>query len=157
MPARDPLEALLRVRRLGVDEARRALADSLRAEEQAAAALTAVDAEIRQETEAACRLDADDTVVEQFARWLRRAHDRQREARAGRDAAELVTAQARGVLSAARAAVRATEAMLERQAAIRAAAAARTEQAVLDEAGQQAHRRRGATAPQDGVKSADRR
>jgi flagellar biosynthesis chaperone FliJ len=143
MPTRDPLQALLRVRRLGVDDARRALADSLRAEEQAAAALTAVDMTIRQETEAACRLDADDAVVEQFARWLRRVQDSQRDARAARDAAELMTAQARGVLSAARAAVRATEAMLERQAAIRAGSAARSEQAVLDETGQQAHHRGG--------------
>ena len=141
MSARDPLDALIRLRRMGVDEARSALADSLRAGEAASAALEALEMAIRQETEAACSLDADDAAVEQFASWLRRTRDRQRDAGATRDAAELATAQARGVLAAARAAVRAIEAMQERQAAIRAAAAARTEQATLDEAGQNAHRR----------------
>jgi flagellar export protein FliJ len=142
MGQRDPLEPLRRMRRMAVDQARMDLADSLRAEEHAAAGLSGIEDEIRRETEIACGLDGSDAVVEQFARWLRGARGRETDATLARDAAEQATAHARRVLGAARAAERAVEVMQERQAAERDAAAGKAEQAVLDEAGQEARRRR---------------
>jgi hypothetical protein len=52
----DPLEALLRLRRMAADEARRGLGECLRIESEAAAAVAAIEAAIERETEAArCR------------------------------------------------------------------------------------------------------
>ena len=73
---RDPLEALLRLRRVAADEARRGLAESLRVEGEAAAAVAAIAAAIERETEVATSLAVGDAEVEAFAAWFRRASAR---------------------------------------------------------------------------------
>ena len=87
----DPLEALLRLRRMAADEARRDLAECLRIESEAAAAVAAIKAAIERETEVATSLAAGDAEVEAFGAWLRRIRPMQRAALAAEDAAETAT------------------------------------------------------------------
>jgi flagellar export protein FliJ len=132
----DPLESLLRMRRMAVDDARRGLAECLRAEGQATAEVAAIEAAIEQEMEVATRLTAGDFEVEAFAAWLRQMRPRQRAALAGEQEAETATMEARTVLAAAQAAVRAVEEMLEQHAAAARAEAERRAQGELDEIAQ---------------------
>ena len=129
----DPLESLLRLREMAADEARRHLADCLRVESEAAAAVAAIEAAIERETEAASSLAADDAEVEAFAGWLRRIRPKQLAARAAEGAAEAGTAEARAVMGAARAAVRAVEQMLSDKAKAAHEEAERKAQAQIDE------------------------
>ena len=130
---RDPLEALLRLRRMAADEARRGLAECLRVESEAAAAVAAIEAAIERETEAATSLAGGDAEVEAFGAWFRRIRPKHRSAQAAEADAEAATASARAVLGAARAAVRAAEEMLEKHAAAAQAAAERAAQGEIDE------------------------
>lgn len=130
----DPLETLLRVRRAAVDEARRGLAECLRVESEASAAVAAIETAIERETDVAANLATSDAEVEAFGAWLRRIRPKQQSAHVAEQQAETATAAARAVLGAARAAVRATEQMLERHAAAAHAAAERKAQAEIDEA-----------------------
>lgn len=132
----DPLEALLQMRRIAADEARRGLAECLRRESEATAAVAAIEDAIERETEAASSLIAGDAEVEAFAAWLRRIRPKQLAAHAAAKEAEASTTRARGVLGAARAAVRAVEETLARQAAEAEAAAQRKAQSELDEVAQ---------------------
>jgi flagellar export protein FliJ len=132
----DPLETLLRLRRLAADEARRGLAECLRAESEAAAAVAAIEAAIERETDAATSLAAGDAEVEAYAAWLRRIRPEQRAAHAAAESAEAATAQARMVLGAARASVLAAEEMLAQHAAAAEAAAERRAQNEIDETAQ---------------------
>jgi flagellar export protein FliJ len=132
----DPLEALLRLRRLAVDQARRGLADCLRIESQAAQSVAAIEAAIEHEMEVATSLAAGDVEVEAFAAWLRRVRPKQQAAHAAETQAEAATAQGRAILAAARAAVKAAEEMLERHAAAKLAEAERQAQREIDEAAQ---------------------
>jgi hypothetical protein len=102
---RDPLESLVRLRRLAADEARRGLADCLRDEEAAAHAVAAIEADIERETEAAANLATSDAEVEAFAAWLRRIRPIQYAAHVAVDRTEAETVRARAVLAAARSAV----------------------------------------------------
>jgi flagellar export protein FliJ len=129
----DPLGTLLRLRRLGVDQARRGLADCLGAEDAAAAAVRQMEADVARETEHATTLSGGDAVVEDFALWLRRIRIQQAAALTALATAEAHTNEARAVLAAGRAAVRAVELLLERRATERAASEARTIQLTLDE------------------------
>ena len=133
MPS-NSLQSLLRMRQLTVEDARRSLVECLAAEESAEQAAHAVEAEIRRETEAACRLGGGDEVVEAFAAWLQRMRPVAQAADATLEAATLRTSEARAVLSAARSAAEATEALLSRQEAEREAGAIKAEQFVLDDA-----------------------
>jgi flagellar export protein FliJ len=130
----DPLETLLRLRCLAVDQARRGLADCLRVESQAAQAVAAIEAAIMHETDVATNLASGDAEVEAFAAWLRRIRPEQLAAHAAEAQAEAATAQARAILAAARAAVRAAEAMLEQHAAARLKEAEHKAQREIDEA-----------------------
>ena len=132
----DPLDALLKVRRMAADEARRGLAECLRAESEAIAAIVEIEASIGRETEAATSLAADDAEVEAFAAWLRRIRPQQRAAHAAAEEAEAAATQARMLLGAARAAIRAAEEMLAKHAAEARAAAQRKGQAEIDETAQ---------------------
>ena len=96
--------------------------------------MAAVEAAIDRETEAATNLAAGDAEVEAFAGWLRRIRPKQHAAHAAEAAAEAETAQARCVLAAARAAVRAAEEMLAQHARAAAVEAERRLQADIDEA-----------------------
>jgi flagellar export protein FliJ len=132
---RDPLEALLRLRRLAADEARSALADCLRNEDTAVQAIAAIEAAIERETAAATSLAVGDAEVEAFAAWLRRIRPKQHAAHVAEDQAEADTARARIMLAVARTAVQAAEDMLEEHAAARRAEAERRAQYDLDEVG----------------------
>ena len=132
----DPLPVVARLRHRAVDEARQALADSVTAETAAAEALRLLDTAIAAETDAAGDLSGDDQSVEDFAAWLRRVRIDRRSAVAELESAELRSTEARAALAASRTAARAMEDMLTRREAERRLAAARREQAVLDEAGQ---------------------
>lgn len=81
-------------------------------------------------------LATGDAEVEAFAAWLRRIRPKQQAAQTAEDDAEAGTLQARVVLGAARAAVRAVEEMLEKHAAAALAEAERRAQAELDEVAQ---------------------
>jgi len=132
----DPLESLLRMRRIAADEARRGLAESLRVESEATKAVAAIESAIEQETEVAASIAAGDAEVEAFAAWLRRIRPRRDAAYVAEQAAEAETARARIVLGAARAAVRAVEEILQEHAAAAQAEAERRAQAELDEVAQ---------------------
>lgn len=135
----DPLPVVSRLRRLAVDEAKRAMADCLRAETLASQALSTLDAAIAAETDAASEPSGDDRNVEDFALWLRRIARDRAAAAAALHGAETRSAEARAVLAASRAAARAMEEMLAGREVLRQAAAEHREQAALDETGAQRH------------------
>ena len=112
----DPLEALVRLRHLAVDQARRGLTDCLRVEDQAAQSVAGVDVAIQHETDVATRLASSDAEVEAFAAWLRHIRPKEHAAHVAAAEAKTATYEARAVLAAARAAVRAAEAMLDEHA-----------------------------------------
>ena len=132
---RDPLLAVLRLRRMALDDASREFADCLRREAEAQNAVAAVEAAIARESDAATSLSADDTVVEAFGIWLKRARRDLHAAFAARQEAELETTRCRAILAAARAAAKAAEQLLAERKAEEQVAAARREQSVLDEIG----------------------
>jgi flagellar export protein FliJ len=129
----NPLESLLRLRQMAADQARRDLAECLRAESEAVAAIAAIEATIAREMEAASSLAAGDADVEAFAAWLRTMRPKQQAAHGAQTAAEVAVLEARAVLGAARAAVRAAEAVLEKQTAAAQAEELRKAQDQIDE------------------------
>lgn len=137
---REPLLAVVRLRRMALDDASREFAESLRREAEAQQAAAAVEAAIAREAEAATSLAADDATVEAFGIWLKRARQDLRLAQAARDDAEIETTRVRAVLQAARAAVKAAEQMLAEKQAAQQATLARRQQAELDETGQHPRR-----------------
>jgi DNA-binding IclR family transcriptional regulator len=131
---RDPLESLLRLRRLTVDQARRGLAECLRAESEATQSVASIEASIARETDVATNLASDDVQVEAYAAWLRRIRPKQQAAHAAQAQAEAATSGGRAVLAAAP--VRAAEKMLEEHAAVRLDEAEHKAQLEIDEAAQ---------------------
>ena len=132
--ARDPLDALLRVRRMALDEARRLLAACLDAELEADRSRSRAEAEIARERGVAERLDGGDAAVEAFAAWLPGARARVQGALAQQDRAAAETARARAGVSIARGAHEAAEEARERKRQSAEAARRRQEQLGLDEA-----------------------
>jgi flagellar export protein FliJ len=130
---RDPLDPVLRLRRLARDAALRDLAGALCQEAVCAQTVATLEAEIARETEAAANLAGDDRDVEAFGVWLRRARRELDSAAAARDVAGEEVVLGRAVLAATRAAVRAAEEVLARQEAARRGAEAHREQRALDE------------------------
>lgn len=131
--ARDTLHTLLRVRRLAVDEARRALAESIRQEQAAERALADATAAIAKETAAATALSAGDAEVEAFAAWLPQGRAAERRAEERVATAGLASAEARTAVALARAAVRATEALIAQREEALLSARQHAEQHALDE------------------------
>jgi flagellar export protein FliJ len=136
----DPLASLLRLRRLTADQARRELADCLRAESEARQAIAAIDAAIARETEVAPGLAGGDAEVEAFAAWLRRIRPSQHGARVAEAATVAQTTEARAVLAMARAAVRAVEELLTQRAAEERIIAEHHAQREIDEVAQRTER-----------------
>jgi flagellar export protein FliJ len=130
----DPLESLLRLRRIAVDKARHDLADCLRAESEVQARVAAIAASIEHEAEVATDLSTGDAEVEAFAAWLRRIRPTQRAAEAAAEQAAAEAAEARAALAMARAAVRAVEEIQSHHADAARAEAERAAQRELDEA-----------------------
>jgi hypothetical protein len=130
--ARDPLAALRRLRSLEVLEARRVLVDRQAALRQAEAA--AAEAAARLESEAALAADLPGGAAD-YAAWVplgRAACDRQRVAS---DHAAALAEISRTALAGTRAAENAVEQVLEMRQERAALAAARRDQAMLDEIG----------------------
>ena len=132
--SRDPLETLVRLRRGVVEDARRALAACLEAEDAASRAMRCAETAIFREQEAAGGLDTSDGAVEAFAAWLPQGRQAVAKARDAHADAGAATVQARAVLAAARASAEAADRLLASRAAVRAAAADRHAQTALDEA-----------------------
>src|SRR5487761_2266641 len=106
---RDPLQTVLRLRIQARDAALRDFAAAIERETEAARRLAALEQTIGRETEAASSLDGDDTAVEAFGAWFRRARAEQDAAAAAQEAAAGEMEQTRAILAIARAAVRAVE------------------------------------------------
>ena len=136
----DPLASRLRLRRLTADQARRELADCLRAESEAKQAITAIDAEIARETEIATSLAGGDAEVEAYAAWLRRIRPTQQAARVAEATTVAQTTEARAVLAIARAAVRAVEELRTQREVEERMAAERQDQRDIDEVAQRTER-----------------
>jgi flagellar biosynthesis chaperone FliJ len=132
--SRTSLETLVRLRRLAGEDARRAFAACLRAEDETAAALRSAESAILHEQAAAADLAADDTVVEAFAAWLPQGRQAVARASAAHDRAGAATAQARAAVAAARVSTEVAERLMQAQAAARADEAARRSQISIDEA-----------------------
>jgi len=132
---RDPLAAVLRVRRLAMEDATRDFAECLRGEVETRQAVAAVEAAIERETDIASSLEAGDAVVEAFGAWLKRTRKDLRAAQSRHEQSESETARARAALAVARAAVKAAEHLMAEQEAAAALEASRREQRALDEIG----------------------
>jgi hypothetical protein len=132
--ARDPFAILLRVRRVALDEARRALADCLAAEAIAAKALMEAEADIVRERATAASLDADDAAVEAFAAWLRIARGRIDQARALHERLIAETARARAIVAVAQGSLEIAQTASDQRAVDEREARQRREQLNLDEA-----------------------
>ncbi|HTW71243.1 MAG TPA: flagellar FliJ family protein [Acetobacteraceae bacterium] len=132
---RDPLAAVLRLRRLAMEDATRDFADCLRSEAETRQAVAAVEAAIERETTLASSLEGGDAVVEAFGAWLKRARKDLHAAQSRHEQSESETARARAALAVARAAVKAAEHLMAEQEAAAALEASRREQRELDEIG----------------------
>jgi flagellar export protein FliJ len=129
----DPLEALLRLRQLAVDQSRRDLADCLREESEAEAVAAEIAASIEHEADVVTDLCVGDAEVEAFAAWLHRMRPRQQEAERAVDQAGAETAAARAALAMAQAAVRVVEEMQKHHADAARTDSERAAQQEIDE------------------------
>jgi hypothetical protein len=98
MPHR-PLAAVLKMRQLAVEDARRAVRNCILAEAAAEEAVTTSEAAIAPEIAAALNWAAEDADVEAFALWLPEAQRRAQNAQARLEVAQQETARARAQLS----------------------------------------------------------
>jgi flagellar export protein FliJ len=130
---RDPLEALLRLRKVSVDQSRRDLADCLRTEAEAQSAEQAISASIEREAEVVSDLGVGDAEVEAFGAWLHRTRPRQQGAQHAVEQAGAETAAARAALAMAQAAVRVVEEMQAHHADAARVEAERAAQREIDE------------------------
>ena len=133
--ARDPLPVLHRLRSMAVDVAQSELGVRLNAYQKASEVASQAQAQIRVELEAASKLDAGDGAVEAFARWLPRGRANAARARHAAEQAETECSLARTRLSAARAAKKVIETLLDQREEQAQATSDRHEQSRLDEAG----------------------
>jgi flagellar biosynthesis chaperone FliJ len=124
--ARDPLRVLARLRRLEVDQAKRQLAERLRAHALAGRGVAAAEAALVAEAEV-----QDDPAA--FGAWLPRGLAERKRAERGLAHTTLRSEEARSAMTALRAAERAVEAMRDRRAAASSRQATRRDQQRLDE------------------------
>ena len=129
----DPLATVLRLRRVTVDDAKRALAAVLRAEEAAQVKAEAAERCIDAEAAVASDLASGDDAVDAFAAWLPVGRSQAAAARVEHEQLRSEVAMARAGLTAARAAAEAADALVKHRARQREADAARREQATQDE------------------------
>ncbi len=130
---RDPLDAVLRVRRMAVDTARRHLAECLAVEEAARNRVAWAEAQIDEEARAAADVTAGDNAVEAFAAWLPVGRAAVTAAQAAYEKAVAEVTMARTAVTMARAAAEAAADLQRRRAAAHAALAERRAQNALDE------------------------
>lgn len=130
---RDPLEAVLRIRRMAVDTARRHLAEALTIEETARRHAEAAEARIVSEGQAAADIATGDSAVEAFAAWLPVGRAEAQTARVAHDKAVTDVNMARAAVTVARAAAEAAADLQLRRKADQALLAERRAQNALDE------------------------
>ncbi len=139
----DPLDTVLRIRRMALDDAVRCMAACLRAEDsagqaaKAAKAAKAADAAIEAECESAADLAGEDAAVAAFAAWLPVGRACAAACYAALETAVAETGRARAAMTITRAAAEAASSLADRRAAERKMAVERRAQAVLDEIGGQ--------------------
>ncbi len=131
--ARNPLESLIRVRRIALDETRRTLAQCLEAEETAARTRAEAESEIVRERQAAENIGAGDAAVEAYAAWLPGARERLLRAVAAQERMAADIARARAALTVARGSYEAAEDANARRLADERTARQGREQAAIDE------------------------
>jgi hypothetical protein len=136
----DKLRVLLRLRERTLDQAREALAECVAAETAAMDAIRAVDTAIQRERMAADQSGEAGQGREMFAAWSARARAIRAAAVRTLMEAEGQTAEARGVLTAARSAVRVVERLSEERAVTEQAAADAIERHTLDDVAREQHR-----------------
>ena len=127
------LQAVLRLRRIASDEARRLVTEAVSREDAARETADDAEREIVRETALACSLEVDDTAVETFSAWLAEARLRAEAARKAADRAAAETTRARAALRLARAGLEATEALVAVRSAEQGAVEAQREQHDLDD------------------------
>jgi hypothetical protein len=132
--ARDPLDALLRLRRLAVREQMRNLAGAIRAEEQAHEAQLACAETITRETAEARSMAERNAAWAGFMLWRARATRALRDAEAQALHAHEATHAARSLLGDARGAMRAVELALDRRTVAAELTAQQVTQHALDDA-----------------------
>ena len=132
-PFLPPLLALMRMRRVGVSEARLGLIARLDAQTAADREVANIERRMAREAEAAADISTGDGTVEAYGRWLGLARREAEAAREVRERAWAETAVARARLAASRAAVEAVRSVVDRREAEAEAEAARREQAAIDE------------------------
>ena len=141
------LVSLARLRRLAVDESRKALAECLTLEEVAERRSESIEAVIAAEMLAASYLPMGDSTVKNFGVWLKQAR-----ATAAAAKLELLrtasdTGRARATLMSDHAAAEAVNTLRACQTATAAAAAIKREQSELDEISHHRHSATGRTCP----------
>lgn len=132
---REPLETVLRLRRHAVEEARRALTDSLVGATQAEIEAHQIEREIQTETDRAADITTGDSLVEAFAAWLPSARKRLSAARAAQHRQEADVTRCRAELAASRTAMQSVETLLAERKARQAEAGGRRAQRALDDMG----------------------
>ncbi|MBV1837944.1 flagellar export protein FliJ [Acetobacter estunensis] len=141
---RTPLDSLLKIRRLELDEAKKLLSEALARSVTASDAVKNAEQDMVRERNAAIDLAANDQAVEAYSRWLpvgRAALDRAR--RSERDAtAEVESCRMR--VNLARSALEVAEKLAEKRAKEQQVLAEKREQAALDDLSAQKHH-----SPQD--------
>ena len=141
------LVSLARLRRLAVDDSRKALAECLNLEEVAERRCKSIETVIATEMLAASCLSVGDSSAENFGLWLKQAR-----ATAAAAMLELLrttsdTGRARATLMTDHAAAEAVNTLRAYQTAATAAAAIKREQSELDEISRHRHTATGRTRP----------
>ncbi len=129
----DTLATLLRIRRTGLDDAQRALADALCHQQRMQSLCEAEASRYASETVAALDLGAGDEAVDAFARWLPIGRKAVEQARLAEQEASGDMDRARIALGLARAAYRSVELLIEKRAEQVRQAQERKGQQAMDE------------------------
>jgi hypothetical protein len=142
---RDPLNVLLAVRRHAVDQRRRALADCLLREAEAAATIAALDAAIRRDAEAAGTFPDHRHFRDVFLAARQYLTAERQTAAAALAVAEASSDEARGHLAVSRLDAEAVERLIAERTLAARTAADRREQHEVDDIARERRRSRGIT------------
>ena len=111
------LKTIVRIRKVGVEEAQREVAQCLQSETAAEARCTEWERTIWRETEAAVDMEAGDARVDSFVRWSGKARLQMTEANERLEQARAATATARARLAMAQAGLNVLERQYEQEVA----------------------------------------
>ena len=130
---RDPLSALIKVRRLACDDAARQLAGALENEARAERGAHDIERTIAEEMAAASDPDGSDAVVEAFGAWLPRVRQQLDGARRVLADRQAETVRVRAELTACRTALESVETLREQRTAVARQAIERAETRELED------------------------